>query len=118
MHGIRRKAFICTGYICPRIISICLFRYYSYCILLYYVTIHALHTQYIIRTDVCFLWTLCSCPQVDREVILIQTRRSYQQIYRSTQLFQRYYWVDSFVYIYMYVFWTRQGLVSFLCLAL
>ena len=31
----------------------------------------ALHTQYNVRTDVPFLWTLCSCPQVGKETVLI-----------------------------------------------
>ena len=33
--------------------------------------VYASHTQYIIRTDV-RSWTLCSCPQVDRELSLTQ----------------------------------------------
>ena len=45
-----------------------------------HIDVYASHTQYNVRTDVRFLWTLCSCPQVDREVILIQTHRSQQLI--------------------------------------
>ena len=47
--------------------------------------VYASHTQYNIRTDVLFLWTLCSCPQVDREESLAQILSS-SQLVESTPL--------------------------------
>ena len=64
--------------------------------------VYASHTQYNVRTDVRFLWTLCSCPQVDREVSLVQTLSSCQLI-ESTPLSGGAY--DSSFGIYICMFW-------------
>ena len=73
--------------------------------------IHALHTQYNIRTDVRFRWTLCSCPQVDRETA--QIHRSCQQSCRSPPLFRRCYFWD--VILCIYICFGHDGVLSRPC---
>lgn len=61
---------------------------------------YALHTQYIVLTDALFfLWTMCSCPQVDKEAA--QILRSYSADLQEHSTTPEVPFVDtSFVYIF------------------
>ena len=61
--------------------------FYLIFMFLCYFKMYALHTQYIVRTDILFLWMMCSCPQVDRETTPLP--RSQLSLHPSTFIDRR-----------------------------
>ena len=70
---------------------------------------HALHTQYIFRTDPLSSGGCVSCPQVQTLVSEIRQPRISTQLFQSAPLFRSIVRGITFWYVYMLLFRVRRG---------